>query len=75
MKGLKASFGRISVNIGLFAYKALVLTFFIRFLIRFLVSDGGWINEFIIFLILFSLFALGLFIQRLQLKQLKEPER
>jgi hypothetical protein len=49
-----------------YAYKTLVLYFFLISLIRFSAHDGGWINEFIVFLILSCGLALVLVFHRLR---------
>lgn len=57
-------------NFAIYAYRTLVLSFFILFLLRFSARDGGWINEFIVFLILLSAFAIAPGYRRLRRKQL-----
>lgn len=61
---------QILVDVFAYAYKALVLYFFVFSVLRFIFHDGGWINELMVFLILSCGFAPGLVFRRLRRKQL-----
>jgi len=66
MSGVPGRLQRRLANVLAYAYKTLALFFFFVSLIRFLSRDGGWINDFIVFLILSCAFALVLVFRRLR---------
>lgn len=74
MSAISAGLGRKLANFGIYAYQTLVLSFFVMSLIRFSARDGGWINEFIIFLILLSALAIAPAYRRLRRKQTLNPD-
>lgn len=66
MSGVPGRLQRIFVNVFAYAYKTLALYFLFVSLIRFLFHNGGWINEFMVFLLLSCAFALALVFRRLR---------
>ena len=66
MSAIAAGLGRRLANFAIYAYRTLVLSFFIMSLLRFWGRDGGWINEFMFFLILLSAFAIAPAYRRLR---------
>ena len=46
------------VNVLAYAYKTLCLYFLIFSVLRFVIRNGGWINDFLVFLILSSAYGL-----------------
>ena len=65
------SLQRRLVNVLAFAYKTLTMYFLFFSVLRFILQDGGWINWFMVFLILSSAFALVLVFRRLRQQQLE----
>ena len=53
-------------NVLAYAYKTLAMYFLFFSVLRFTFHDGGWINWFMVFLILSSAFPLVLVFRRLQ---------
>ena len=70
MSAIVDSLGRKLANFAIYAYQTLVLSFFFMSALLFSTREGGWINEFIVFLILSSAFAIAPIYRRLR----KEPE-
>jgi len=69
MSAVADSLGRKLANFAIYAYQTLVLSFFIMSVLRFSTCEGGWINEFIVFLILSSAFAIAPIYRSLRRKQ------
>lgn len=66
MSGIPITLQRRFADFAAFAYKTLVLYFLFFSLLRLAFHDGGWINEFIVFLILSCPFALVPVFRRLR---------
>lgn len=58
------------VHVLAYAYTTLALYVLFRTVLRLLFHDGGWINEFLVFLMLSGPFALVPIFRRLRRKQL-----
>jgi hypothetical protein len=71
MRGIPGRLQQRLVNVSAYAYKTLALYFLFFSTLRFLFHDGGWINEFIVFLILSCAFALALVFRRFRRKQVE----
>jgi len=66
MREIQGRLQRRLANVLAYAYMTLALYFLFLSVLRFIFHDGGWINWFIVFLILSSAFALVLVFRRLR---------
>ena len=74
---MNATSGRLQQRLGgilAYAYRSLVLYVLFISVLLLIVDDGGWINYFIVFLVLSSPLALALVCRRLRRKR-TEPDR
>jgi uncharacterized membrane protein YjjP (DUF1212 family) len=72
MSGIPGRLQQRLVKVLAYAYKTLALYFLFFSVLRLLFHNGGWINELIVFLILFCPFAIEFAIRRM-LRQQLEP--
>jgi cation transport ATPase len=66
MSGIPGRLQQRLVDLSVYAYKALALYFLFFSVLRFIFHNGGWVNEFIVFLILSCPFAIVLAIRRMR---------
>jgi hypothetical protein len=69
MSAMSGRLQRDAADVLVYAYKTLVLFFLFISALRLIFYDGGWINDFIVFLILSCPIALVPVYRRLQRKQ------